>query len=331
MSMKTVKAAQLAAQTYTESGAGNTAVALSAKPSRFKTEHVITPFIPSGNIVPWSKEYFARLDAQVELDQENRRKSVPVVMAPVDTKKVMNDVMGEVDEIIDTVFKNVVTPKVSVPKFDIHGMLKDHPTLTPENVEHIKNFYSKQRQEVQDALDRTDEDLVDGYKFLKTPAHKIRVTEFYDSIEDGCDAFLNLKIRRKALARKVRVPKPVAASKQVKALKFMQESDVYHVVSVQPELVIGAQSLFVFNTGNKKLTHFIAADRGGFKVKGTTLLNYDEKLSVTKSLRKPEVTLKDLIGATKPQMKKIIDSLTTKPSVTNGRINLKTVLVRVDK
>lgn len=331
MSMKTVKAAKLAAETYTEAGVGNSAVVLASKPSRFKTENEITPFVAVGVVVPWSKEYFARLDAQVEFDQVDRRKSVPVVLMPINTKKVMSDVMAEVDEIVDIVFKNAVAPKVSVPKFDIHGMLKDCPTLTLENVDHIKNFYIKQRQEVQGALDGTDVDLVDGYKFLKTPAHKRKVIEFYDSIEAGCDAFLNLKIRRKALARKVRVPKPVAASKQVKALKFMQESDVYNVVSVQPELVIGAQSLFVFNTGNKKLTHFIAADRGGFKVKGTTLLNYDEKLSVTKSLRKPNITLKGLIGATKPQMKKIMDSLTTKPSVTNGRINLKTVLVRVDK
>lgn len=325
-SLNTVKNAEKASEKYTVAGSESPVyVAPKARPSRFnKPEEV--EYKPSGkSISPWSPEYFAKIDHEVALAQEGRRKAVVVVPRPVDSKKLLADILGGLDEIIDSVFEKKIFPKVNVS-----AMLKEHSFVTSEHVEIIRSNYTKQRQEIQDALDKTDEQLVEGYDFL-TPVQKRKIIEFYDTIVNGCDEYENLTQRRKTLARKVRIKKPASAAKQIKTLKFLQESDVYNVVSIQPELIIGAMVLWTFNTTNKKLTQYIAADRGGFKVKGCTLLNIDEKLSVTKTLRKPEETLKAVINGGKIQLRKLMDMLTTKPSVTNGRINANIVILKAEK
>jgi hypothetical protein len=69
----------------------------------------------------------------------------------------------------------------------------------------------------------------------------------------------------------------------------------------------------------------------GLTVKGTTLLGYDEKLSVTKTLRKPQDVLKRLLEGGKLVLRKIMDEVKSKEKPARGRINSDVILVRVTK
>lgn len=321
--IKTIKASAAAAEKYTEAGA-----AVKQKSSKFKEKVELPTYVPSGDaIVPWSKEYWDRLDHQVAAAQAERRKDNTTKAEPkkVNPKTQLITILGDLDEIVDS----IVLAKAS-PKLNFTNILKDNSFITTEHVAIVRDLYTEYRQEVQDALDKVDEQLVEGYAFMN-PAHKRKLIEFCDSIVNGCDEYENLNKRRKTLSRKVRVKKPVAAAKQVKSLKYLKESDAYHLVSIQPELIVGAMVLWTFNTTNKKLTRYVAADRGGFKVKGCSILNYDEKESMTKTIRKPDETLKTVINGGKIVLKKLMDSLTTKPSTTNGRINANVVIVKAEK
>ena len=271
------------------------------------------------------------IEVQEELTISQQLKISKQPKRQLDTKALLRESLGELDEIIDEVFKKVVLTGTgrNTPQLNIISWLKGKEWITEENVETIKSFYSKHLDEIQTSLDGKDEELVEGYSFLN-PAQKRKVIEFYTTLLSGCEEYILLKKRRKTLSRKVRVPKPVSTSKQIKSLKFLKESEEFNSISIQPELLIGAMSLFVFNTSNKKLTQYTAL-AGGFKVKGSSLINWDEKLSQSKTLRKPEETLKAITGGGRVQLKKLMASLTTKASTPNGCINSKTILLKVEK
>jgi hypothetical protein len=87
----------------------------------------------------------------------------------------------------------------------------------------------------------------------------------------------------------------------------------------------------VYNTKYKKLTQYISMSPNGLQVKGTTLIGYDPELSVTKSLRKPDVTIAELLKAGKVAIRTFMSDLKTTASAPNGRINEQTILLRVIK
>lgn len=263
--------------------------------------------------------------SEVVVESKPIVKANPVVLRKATPMEMLRNVLGEVDEVIEEAFTRKVTPK-----FNMTQWLKDRSFMTEDLVEYIKGFYQPQRDEVQEALDGTDEQLNEGYAYL-TAAHKRKVIEFFDGILNGCDEFTALTKRRKILNRKPRVKKPVSAAKQVKRLKYMQESEEYNLVSIQPEYIVGASQAWVFNVQTKKLTQYVASDRGGLQVKGSVIMNFDPKTSVTKNLRKPQETIKVVLEGGKVEKRKLMDSIKAKASVPNGRVNVKTIILKAEK
>ena len=78
--------------------------------------------------------------------------------------------------------------------------------------------------------------------------------------------------------------------------------------------------LCVYNAENAK----------GLTFKGTTFQNYDTKTSIGKRLRKPEVTIPELMEAGKVKIKKILPDLSTKELQLTGRMNSDILILRVN-
>jgi hypothetical protein len=98
---------------------------------------------------------------------------------------------------------------------------------------------------------------------------------------------------------------------------------------IRAEDIIGASQLWLYNSKYKVLTVLNAMGPVGLSVKGSTVTGFDEKISLAKKLRKPEVTIDRLTLGGKIVLRKLMDELTTKPKVANGRCNIDTVLMRV--
>ena len=112
-------------------------------------------------------------------------------------------------------------------------------------------------------------------------------------------------------------------------MKYMKEQGL--LKSIPPEKVIGANQLWVYNTKTKVLAVYHSDNAKGFTVKGSTLQNFDEKLSIGKRLRKPEKTLPTVLESGKIKLRKIMEELTTMQLNLTGRINDDTILLRVEK
>jgi len=89
--------------------------------------------------------------------------------------------------------------------------------------------------------------------------------------------------------------------------------------------------LWVYNTKTRKMGCYHADDAGGLSLKGTSLLNYNETKSIQKRLRKPEVTLPEVINGGKVYLRNVIENIRAVDSGLTGRLNDDTILLKIIK
>jgi len=215
-------------------------------------------------------------------------------------------------------------PEAFDPKqFKILNLLKGRQAK-PAHARIIRDFYSRNYEELQEAALGKDEQLKEGYSHLSKGQLKKLIT-FYGEIVSACDMLM----QEAKVNRKPRKTKAVSKDKLVAKLKFMKQDDKLKVVSVNPADIIGAKELWVFNTKTRKLGKYMAAEFMDLGIKGTSITGFDESKSVQKTLRKPEEQLKEFKAAGKVALRKFLEDIKAVDIKLNGRINEETLLLKV--
>lgn len=153
--------------------------------------------------------------------------------------------------------------------------------------------------------------------------------KYWESFVADCDRYCGNKKATKV--RKPREKKAKSAVDQVSKMKYQKDFPALKIMSVNPAEMIGASQVWTYNTKYKKLSRYDASGPRGIQVKGTTLIGYDVEKSLTKSVRKPEVTIQQLLSAGKVNLRSFMSALKTNETRPNGRINQDTVILRVIK
>jgi hypothetical protein len=154
-----------------------------------------------------------------------------------------------------------------------------------------------------------------------------KIIAFCDSIiTDAMKIAGESKVNRKPRKRKLKT-----ADQLIAKVKYCAEFAELKLKSVSPKEIIGAMQLWVYNIKTRKLGCYHAEDAGGFSIKVTTITNYNETKSVQKILRKPNVTLPEVLTGGKVYMRNLIDGIQAVESPLKGRINEDVVLVRIIK
>ena len=175
--------------------------------------------------------------------------------------------------------------------------------------------------------------LKEGYAHLK----KAEIKMFVSAIEGLLDA-LEFVVDSAKATRAPRKAKPKSASKLVEKLKYLKTDDKFKIASVQPDQIIGASELWVFNTKTRKLGKYVAENPdptgqgrsgSGLQVKGTTIIGFKESESIQKTLRKPADQIKEFKKAGKVALRKFLDEIPTTDTKLNGRCNPDTILLKV--
>jgi hypothetical protein len=157
---------------------------------------------------------------------------------------------------------------------------------------------------------------------------------FLQKIIDECNLFLGAKQAEKSAKKVQRKPRQVKAKPAevlVKNVRYQAESSEFKISSIQPAAIIGAKALVIFNTKNRNLQLYIAADDTGLAVKGTKLMNVDEAASFGYKLRKPEVFLPATASLNLKALQVQMRKLTTMEHKGNGRLTEDTILLKVFK
>jgi hypothetical protein len=188
----------------------------------------------------------------------------------------------------------------------------------------IKSFYEGNLKELIEVANTKDEQLKEGYSHL-TKAHLKKITAFYQEVVSACDMLgQEAKVNRKPRAKK-----PTDKSKIVGKLKYMKTNEPLKLVSVNPEDIIGAQELWIYNSKTRKLGRYVAEEFKELGVKGTTITGFSESKSIQKTIRKPEEKLKEFKAAGKVALRKFLDDINATDARMNGRLNEETVLLKV--
>jgi len=189
----------------------------------------------------------------------------------------------------------------------------------------IQAVFERRYAEITEAKTTKDEDLKDAYAYMKAADWK-RYDAFYTKLFEGLTQYGQVK----KATKKAAVRKPPQKEKLVAKLKYMKNDTVTKLVSVNPVDIIGAQELWVYNTKTRKLGKYVAEEMGGaLGVKGTAITGFNTITSVQKTLRKPEVQLKEFMAAGKIQLRKFLDDIKATDIKLNGRINPDTILLKV--
>ena len=258
-------------------------------------------------------------------DEEAIVEVKPVIAQPTIQERVREAAMRMTEEIEDAIDSFQTDPEAFDPKaFKMLNLLKGKE-VKAAHARIIKDFYTGDLAELEElASGSKDEQLREGYSHRSKKQIRSLIT-FYQEIMSACD----MLAQEAKVNRKPRKAKAVPKEKLVAKLKFMKSNEPLKLVSVNPTDIIGAGELWVYNTKNRKLGRYVAAEFNVLGVKGTSLTGFDEFKSVCKTLRKPEEKLKEFKAAGKVQLRKFLDDINATDTKMNGRLNEETILLKV--
>lgn len=198
------------------------------------------------------------------------------------------------------------------------NILPQHvPLLTKGWQDRIDELYEVQKGE--------DDQLNEGYARFG----KIQIRNMIGVAEKAL-ADLNSYVNLKKAGRKPRAKKPVPVEKVVRRLKYLKtfKLEKLELVSISPTKLHGCAEAWVYDTKKRKLHHFVADEYGrSLSVKGNTVIGFCTKNSETKTLRKPELQIKEVMGS-KPAARKYFKEIKAVATTPNGRFNENLIILK---
>jgi hypothetical protein len=199
------------------------------------------------------------------------------------------------------------------PNIQVLKMLENHFQSSVEDWKNSVETFSK----------RDKSDLKQKFeKYLKNSELALKIVN---------SSLINLENAKSAnrKPRKTRTPKKIPASKLIEKLSYKKEDKEFNLVSINPENIIGAKTLLVFNTKTRKFGYFHAQDANGLSVKGTSILNYNETTSLCKTLRKPSEQIPELTGSTVKRMETQFANIKAVSTNLKSRMNEDILLLKI--
>ena len=264
-----------------------------------------------------------------EIKKEEKIKNIaPVLSIQQKLKNASMVYATKLEEEIDVALDDI--QKFNVKEFNPVSSLR-RLEVKGNHARIIREYFKPVAQEYNELIGpkKKDDDmydqLVEGYSYLDTKSQK-KIAQIYNAVVSACDMIITSQ-----KATQTRTKKPVAKDKIVARLKYQKEDTGLKVASVNPVDILEATQLWVYNVKTRKLGTYVAEEHATLQVKGTTILFFNEKLSVQKTLRKPLEQLASFSKGNKVFVKKFIDSIKTTDTKLNGRINDQTILLKVTK
>lgn len=222
-----------------------------------------------------------------------------------------NNVIGELEEALDK--RDYSTKAISAIK-------------GPHQSKWVLDWLNARGEEFRSVISTKDEQIREGYSNYS----KKEIKEVINFIDVLSHTLQTQKAIQKQ-TRKPRAKKQKSAQEVVGSVKYLKSEPSLKVTSVHPSEIVGAQQLWVFNVKYRKLGVFNAADPQGLVVKGTTVKNFDEAKSFSKTLRKPEKSVPELLASGKVALRHFMSNIRAKESTLKGRLNEDVLLLKVVK
>lgn len=170
----------------------------------------------------------------------------------------------------------------------------------------------------------TDPNLAEGYRKLPKLAVRRLVKLLKEILEEIAVAGSRGTVMRKA--KSIRRKKAKPASALISKLKYLPVHNDYNLVSVDPEKLVGATTVYLFESKKRLLKRIDTMGMSGIEVGGSTLKNVK---CTQKKIRKPDEQLKGFGNMSLTKAAKLFDSVRALEKECTGRVNASTIILRV--
>jgi hypothetical protein len=260
--------------------------------------------------------HIIRKEALPQKIKEDKTVAVPVATVSIQDRmeEKAHVLAGEIEGAIDDFVLNKCKSDFSTKNYLLANQ------VAGPIAKRIGEIFARAGEEIREAIEGNDEQLVEGYSHLNKRELK-RFAEFVEGIISDCQQ----QVQTAKANRAPRKRKAASPTKVVSKMKFLRDFAELNLKSCKPEDILTSTELWVYNTKYRKVTVY-KSDGGTLSVKGTTILGFDIKESKTMTLRKPEDFFKGLAMG-KRALNGAFKKLTTKPSTPNGRVNEECILL----
>jgi hypothetical protein len=267
---------------------------------------LITRGLGDDKLKDWMDNWIKRLDTKVV---------VPVTTTKVITIQERTAIkLNEYVTGLDNAFENFIESDYKM-KFNTEKYLADSG-VKASYIQGLVGWASSVRNEY--VLSKTVPIMKEGYSTYTTP-QKNKVIKFFDVMIDSLEKY-------RVAVTPTRKKKIVPASKVVEKVKYAKAFPELKLKSVDPEKLVGAKEVWLYNTATKMLSYYTSD--GGMTVRGTSLKGFDS--TEQRRLRKPADQLSAISKSRKGQWIKKFKSM-AKTVLTNGsgRLNDSTIILKV--
>jgi hypothetical protein len=252
---------------------------------------------------------------------DEKREDKPATEKPNIQERIkdrVDDLIGDLEEVMDKHARG------EIAEFDAYEFCQK-AQIPAQHTTKMAAYYVEIYDELEQALDGSDPQIKEGYACYSKKWLRTRL-EFVEKMMSDL-------LRYGQNAKKLRAPrkkKPQSVEKKLKNFRYKKEDQETKLASVSPEQIVGAAELWTYNVKYKTLTVFRAIDRGGLDIKRSSIVNFDEKTTMTRRTgRQGEKIVQSVLSGGKIILRKVMDDL--KEATLQDRINENTILLRVIK
>lgn len=235
---------------------------------------------------------------------------------------IRNDTIGGIEELEDTITKQSKT----LPTNSIMTYLRQQNT-PQQIIPYMEEMFQGRLDFMLEVKAGKDPDLNEAYATYTKKYIDLWI-QWYTMIVTDLADFKRAKIA----TRKVRIRKPPTPDKLVRKMKYLKDFPELGLTSIKPTEIVHATQVWVYNVKTRKLGVYNASDMDKeMTVKGSTILGWDPKTSVAKTLRKPAEQLKAFQESGKVQLRTFLGKIKATEIKLTGRINEQVVLLKATR
>jgi hypothetical protein len=254
----------------------------------------------------------------VELDGDGN----PIEKSKTEKATVQENIRGRAAELISEI-EGMIDDGIAVNGWSAYEWLTKNQASSVVASKLVDKFQPI-LHELFEVQQKTDKDLIEGYRHLSTKQLKLMIG-FYQALIDDTTRYSSVNKKVKA-PRKKKAP---TVEKKLKFFKYMQKSDEHKLASIAPDKILKANELWTFNTTNNILTVYRTTNGDVLDVHRTAITHFEPKMSMSKRIgRNTEDVLKYVLESGKVQLRKVMDGISSGPAPFSDRIHDKIILLR---
>ena len=252
---------------------------------------------------------------EVVIKKESNKPNVQEIM-----KSRAHEICGELEGLFDECLqtKSKIVPNTIA--------LLTEKNILPQHVNILTEAWTKKLFEFQAVIQGNDTDLVEAYKHLSKTQVK-NIIKFCEMVINDLNGYVVIKKTEQPARKK----KALTPEQLVKNVKYQVKDEILGLRSIAPSKMIDAEEIWVYDTAKRKLSYYIADQHvKTMSVKGNMIVGFDTNLSGTKTLRKPETQLKELLNIGKSEAKKFFKNIKTLQTIPSGRMSSTIIILKVN-